>query len=487
MNVLYRLPGRATQVLLAGMRDTYHLTLEYVRGTEGLTQEDTRLLRFLARDPRTILTAFDLDPSVREFICCPSCFALYPLSESVPRHCPYTSTKSSKSCDAKLWRKRTIRGKEMEFPVRKYLHQSLRHWLARMLSRKEIEQWLEHPRTGDPNDPMQDIFDGLALQRFAAPWESHPFLQAPDDELRLIFSLSVDGFNPYQMKEAKKSVSSTAISMVCLNLPSHLRYRPENMYLVGVIPGPTKPNTEQTNHFIKILVDELKLFWNPGVHYTRTSLRPFGRLSRIAMVPLVCDLIGARTVAGVGPHQHTYMLCTCCTRGQDDIEDTRPAEPRDLESHIVAATAWRDAESTHEREKLFNSNGIRWTELLRLGYWNPILYVVVDSMHNLYLGLLQRHIRDFWGIHTKLDDGDASGRDSVKVPPRPSRTVMDTGLDCLLHGSDSELEACGTPVLYHLCLERNLRRAGTARMLARHLIAWVCSVIFYIASPSNSC
>ncbi|KAI0755783.1 hypothetical protein C8Q74DRAFT_322501 [Fomes fomentarius] len=93
-------------------------------------------------------------------------------------------------------------------------------------------------------------------------------------------------------------------------------------------------------------------------------------------------------------------------------------------------------------------------------------------MHNLYLGLLERHIRDFWGIHTKLDDGDGTGQDSVKAPPRPSQTVMSTGLDCLLHGSDSELEACGRPVLYHLCLEHNVRRTGTKRMLARHLFAW---------------
>ena len=102
----------------------------------------------------------------------------------------------------------------MEIPVRKYLHQSMRHWLGRMLSREEIERWLRLSRSGDPQDPMKDIFDGLALQRFTLPGERHPFLQAPGDELRLIFSLSVDSFNPYQMKAAGKSVSSTAISMV---------------------------------------------------------------------------------------------------------------------------------------------------------------------------------------------------------------------------------------------------------------------------------
>ncbi len=473
MNVLYRLPGRAAHVLLAGMRDTFRLTLIYARGTSQLTTEDNRLLRFLARDPRTVLTAFDLDPSVREHICCRSCFALYPCSETAPRRCTYKSTPTSQPCNAKLWRKRTIRGKSMDFPVRKYLHQSMRHWLGRMLSRRDIEGWLQKPRCEDPSDPMRDIFDGLALQKFKAPWEDHPFLRAPEGELRLIFSLSVDGFNPYQMKAAKKSVSSTAMSMVCLNLPPHLRYRPENMYLVGVIPGPTKPSTTQINHFLSLLVDELSLFWRDGVGYTRTSLRPLGCHARLAMVPLVCDLVGARQVAGLGPVEHTYMLCTCCTRAQHDIEDFGPAPPRNLQAHRAAAMAWRDARTAGEREKLFDSNGIRWTELLRLDYWNPLLYVVVDSMHNLYLGLLQRHIRDFWGISVELVDGDASGRNSNKVPPRPSKQVMDAALNVLLHGSDSALKSMGKPALFHLCLDRNLRRAGTIRMLMRHLKAWV--------------
>ena len=68
----------------------------------------------------------------------------------------------------------------MTIPVRKYLHQLLRHWLARMLSRKDIEAWLRLRRTQDSNDPMKDIFDGMVLQSFTAPGENHVFLQAPD-------------------------------------------------------------------------------------------------------------------------------------------------------------------------------------------------------------------------------------------------------------------------------------------------------------------
>ncbi|KAI9068234.1 hypothetical protein FKP32DRAFT_1562149, partial [Trametes sanguinea] len=144
---------------------------------------------------------------------------------------------------------RNVSGTGAPIPVRKYLHQSLKHWLGRMLSRSDIEEYLELPHPNSPSPTMNDIFDGMILRRFLGP-DGRRFLDAPSGELRLIFGLSTDGFNPYQMKEAKQDVSSTAIYMVCLHLPPHLRYLPENVYLAGVIPGPSKPSTEQINHFL---------------------------------------------------------------------------------------------------------------------------------------------------------------------------------------------------------------------------------------------
>ncbi|OSC99431.1 hypothetical protein PYCCODRAFT_1372994, partial [Trametes coccinea BRFM310] len=155
----------------------------------------------------------------------------------------------SERCNAKLWRKRNTWGKDLRTPVRVYLHQSMRHWLGRLLSQEELECWLERRHTDPAGGAMRDIFDGHVLRTFRGP-DGLLFLDAPEGELRLIFSLSVDGFNPMQMKEAKQSSTSTAIYMVCLNLPPHLRYLPQYMYLVGVIPGPSKPSTDQINHFL---------------------------------------------------------------------------------------------------------------------------------------------------------------------------------------------------------------------------------------------
>ncbi|EJD33864.1 hypothetical protein AURDEDRAFT_21509, partial [Auricularia subglabra TFB-10046 SS5] len=62
----------------------------------------------------------------------------------------------------------------------------------------------------------------------------------------------------------------------CLNLPMHLRYLEENMYLAGIVPGPNAPTLDQLNHVLVPLVDDFCEAWNPGVYITRTAGRPGG-------------------------------------------------------------------------------------------------------------------------------------------------------------------------------------------------------------------
>ena len=49
--------------------------------------------------------------------------------------------------------------------------------------------------------------------------------------------LNVDWFNPY--KHIQYSVGALYVSII--NVPHELRYRPENILLVGLIPGPREP------------------------------------------------------------------------------------------------------------------------------------------------------------------------------------------------------------------------------------------------------
>ncbi|RDX51818.1 hypothetical protein OH76DRAFT_1454734 [Lentinus brumalis] len=220
---------------------------------------------------------------------------------------------------------------------------------------------------------------------------------------------------------------------------------------------------------------DLLEFWDPGVHYNQTALCPSGRLSRAALVPLVADIQAVRQLIGYGPPTHNHALCHVCSLPQHDIEeiDFSLFTPRDEQAHRDIAMVYRNAESTAERENIAKRTGIRWSELLRLEYWNPCAYVVVDTMHNLYLGLLQRHVRVYWGVNEDAEDGDASELDASAPPERPDEESMAKGVDLLLYGSNSDLLHAGRPVLYHLCVDRGLRRAGYNRQLVENLDKWV--------------
>ncbi|EJD32660.1 hypothetical protein AURDEDRAFT_45361, partial [Auricularia subglabra TFB-10046 SS5] len=56
----------------------------------------------------------------------------------------------------------------------------------------------------------------------------------------------------------------------CLNLPLHLRYREENLYLAGIVPGPNAPSLDQLNHLLVPLVDDFCTAWE-GLMFKSTA------------------------------------------------------------------------------------------------------------------------------------------------------------------------------------------------------------------------
>ena len=293
--------------------------------------------------------------------------------------------------------------------------------------------------------------------------------------------MSIDSFNPYQSKQAKQVVSVTGIYLVCLNLPPHLRYLPENLCLVGIIPGPHKPSLDQINHFLKPLVEELLVFWETGVYFTQTAKYAAGRLVRCALIPLVCDLPAARQVAGFGAHNAKFF-CSLCKLTIDQISeiDTTKWPLRSCEEHKAAAAEWRDKPTDAQRDAAFQTNSIRWSELLALPYWDPIQYTVIDSMHNHYLGLIQRHCRKIWGMQALVEDNR-----SVTEPFRPPDEDLALGWAHLYGGTEHELGACKATVLRYLCFTLDLPyRKLVKNQLRENLLDWVS--LFHVPAERSS-
>ncbi len=62
------------------------------------------------------------------------------------------------------------------------------------------------------------------------------------------------------------------------------------------------------------------------------------------------------------------------------------------------AAKWKKAVSFAERERLERGNGVRWTSLHRLSYWDLVKHVMLGYMHNWLEGVLMQHLRVLWGI-----------------------------------------------------------------------------------------
>ena len=90
-------------------------------------------------------------------------------------------------------------------------------------------------------------------------------------------------------------------------------------------------------------------------------------------------------------------------------------------------------------------------------------------MHNLYLGLIKTHCRNVWGIDFNIEGGDASAHPNKPPPLQPSSDDMKAGTQALYYKSLSALSKCSKAVLWYLCEERDLRRAGTVKVLAKEL------------------
>ncbi|EJD33646.1 hypothetical protein AURDEDRAFT_76841, partial [Auricularia subglabra TFB-10046 SS5] len=228
------------------------------------------------------------------------------------------------------------------------------------------------------------------------------FVSTSDGELRLLFSLAIDWFTAHGGKQAGKKWSIGAIYLVCQNLPLEIRFRAENVCLVGIIPGRTKPLGSAVNWFLRRVVDEFVTFYERGVWYTQTFKFESGRLVRAAIGPVVCDLDAARGIAGLGSVSHT-LFCSLCSATKHQMADFDGTfTPRCGSIRVgfplwtFVMNLWTSAVSMDDQATLWKTYAIRWTELARLRYWNPFQFLVIDTMHCLFLGLFRRHFRFIW-------------------------------------------------------------------------------------------
>jgi Transposase family tnp2 len=266
---------------------------------------------------------------------------------------------------------------------------------------------------GDPPEgDMKNIFHVEFMKKFKGLTSGRLFIDR-GDKVRLAFAIHTDFFNPNGVRKWGNHDSIGIISLINLNLPENIRLQPDNLFPAGIIPGPSEPEKEEISHYLRPIIDESVVAWERGIYISKTASCPKGRDVEVAIVISVNDLPAARKVsgtAGVGSH----FYCTVCTcTGHETMYNSNfnTWKARDITEMCLQAEAWWDAQTSQERDDIFDKYGVRWSEFWRLPYWDPSQMLVIDSMHCILEGIVHYHCRRVLEL-----DADRARASVPKVP-----------------------------------------------------------------------
>ena len=129
----------------------------------------------------------------------------------------------------------------------------MKNALSLLLFRKDVVNALKERGNLIRSDILPDITDGAFYQNFV----DNNGVQYLKNYRNLAGLINVDWLQPYENVNHSVGV----IYLVLINLPREIRFRKENVIIIGVIPGPKEPKGN-INFFLKPLVDELLDLWN---------------------------------------------------------------------------------------------------------------------------------------------------------------------------------------------------------------------------------
>jgi len=250
-----------------------------------------------------------------------------------------------------------------------------------------------------------DIYDGKVWKTFPSS-DGSPFFTSETAATHLGLLFNLDWFQPFTYMQH----STGAIYASICNLPRSERNKPENIIYLGFLPGPKEVGLERINHYLAPIVDEFLELWRGW--NVKTYQYPNGLDIKVALIVGSSDIPATRKLFG---HGSAVMKCHRCEKrstysheyrkthygGMEEYDEwmTRPADPL---LHRQYAQEWIKCSSKNTREHHFKEHGVRWTELLRLPYMNPIQFAVVNPMHCLFLSVVKWIIKSIFVKQNKL-------------------------------------------------------------------------------------
>ncbi|KEP48257.1 transposase family Tnp2 protein [Rhizoctonia solani 123E] len=428
--------------------------------------------------PTTLPTALhqlNLSPKFDIYACCPQCSRLYP-QPSPQTELPVTCNARNLDgleCGVSLSTTHRRGNISWQRPILRYSHMRFETWISEMLMCPGMEDSFEAGRPNlKPGSAMANVWDAPYVCAFPNP-DQPSFMDAPEDELRLIMMLHYDYFNPFGLMAAGKNRSVGCFFMICLNLPPDCRYNASNAYLVSMIPGPSEPKLENQPMFVGPIVNDMMELYSTGIWISRTHKYPNGRRVRAAIAIKSMDTPAARGAGGFATHSHT-RFCHACNATLDKIDCTclQHFQLRNNESHRAQVSHWGNAKSIKDQKKIYDLYGVRWVDWLKFPWWNPTDVIVVGPMHwskNILDKQLRQNMAWNWTIPAGLPEDIPSSIQPI------TELEYHWGSRAFLCLDEANFQKAGltAPLIHYLCRQRNIYEAGLSSLrLIKDLNQW---------------
>ena len=298
---------------------------------------------------------------------------------------------------------------------------SLTQYFSLLLNRTDFINLCGHWKNmSDTPRIYKSVYDGHVWKTFNSLDGENFF----SNKFNFGLMLNVDWFKP--CKHTEYSVG--AIYLTVMNLPRKVRFKQENVLLIGLIPGPKEPKYS-LNSMLHPLVQELLKFWE-GVNINIVASCKSVKV-RCGLLCVACDIPASRKVCGFLSHSANYGCSKCLkkfpgTVGAKDysgfVRSTWPKQT--LDEHRKKVGLMKKCTAIAARKKLEASYGCRYSCLLDLPYFNPITMTIIDPMHNLYLGMA-KHMLQIWIDLSIISKSDVQAIqtfvDSVQTPQHVGR------------------------------------------------------------------
>ena len=306
----------------------------------------------------------------------------------------------------------TSSGSKKLYPFKTYCYYSVLDGLKKLLLRPGISKLLSKSTRVNRHE-LHDVSDGRIWNEFKFD-DGNLFF---DDPNNYGLMLNCDWFQPF--KHFTYSVG--VIYFVLLNLPRAVRFKRENVILASVIPGPHEPSLT-INSYLNPIVDDLNKLWE-GVEIGEKVVHG-------ALIAVGCDLPAARKISGFLSYTANKGCSRCYCEfsrgfGKSDYSgfDRHLWIPRTNKKHRDDCDELLGIYTKTGRERKESEYGCRYSSLLKLTYFDPVRMILIDPMHNLFLGSAKYMIHNVF-----LKQGFLDKRDIDVIHQRIEKVILPANL-----------------------------------------------------------